>query len=79
LSADIVKKRKFPEDRITVINNTIDTSSLSSAIDGVTDNKMRDMQKEWGSNRRISASFVEACIPTNDLIFLLNHAVYSVN
>jgi len=48
LSADIVKKRKFPEDRITVINNTIDTSSLSSAIDGVTDNKMRDMQKELG-------------------------------
>lgn len=75
LSADIVKRRSFPEERITVVNNTIDTSSLSLAIDRITDNKMHDMRKELGIDSDNVCVFCGGMYADKRLDFLIESCI----
>ena len=48
LSARVVRDLGFPENKITVVMNSIDTSSLIQARDSVTPSQQTDLRKELG-------------------------------
>ena len=48
LSADIVSDSDFPADKITVVQNTIETDEFKRAIDGVNESEINSIKEEVG-------------------------------
>ena len=75
LSADIVSSGGFPRERITVVENSIDTEDLKSAIEFVSPEQSRLVRERLGIGQGPVALFCGGMYPDKHLPFLLEAAV----
>lgn len=73
-SAHRVAGHGFDPDRITVVQNSIDTVSLSSAVRAVTEQALDDFRRETRTRKGATALFIGALYQEKRLPFLLEVA-----
>jgi len=71
LSARVVRDLGFPENKITVVMNSIDTSSLIQARDSVTPSQQNDLRKELGISSKNIGIYTGGLYPQKRISFLL--------
>lgn len=77
MSAALVEQTGFPPDRITTLNNAIDTSELRRQMDSVTDEEKAALRQELRLGNGPVAAFVGSFHPDKrlDLLFLAADAL----
>jgi glycosyltransferase involved in cell wall biosynthesis len=65
----------FPEDRITVFNNAIDTTSLSDDISSITREQLVEIRRKWDLTGENVGIYVGGIYPDKRLEFLVEAAV----
>lgn len=72
--AQAVTERGFPRQRVTVVQNTIDTAELSAAYRNVTDDQLSELHHEYGLTPGRTGLFVGALSPSKRIPFLIEAA-----
>lgn len=75
MSADIVKSRGFPVDRITVTNNAVDTASLRHELEIARSGDVRAIRKRLGLGQGPVGLFIGSLDKNKRLPFLIESAV----
>jgi len=68
---NFLRLRNFPLNRITVVQNTIDTNSLKIFYSNITKNEIFDLQNELGIGSSLTAIFCGALYPQKNFDFIL--------
>lgn len=76
LSARIVQEMGFPRERITSVQNAIDTLSLTESLQGVTQKEMEAIRKELTINSDNVAIFSGGLYPEKQIPFLIESLYY---
>lgn len=74
MSADFVKTTGFPSDRITVLNNAVDTTELRTMRESVTANETRALRDSLGFGDGPVGVFLGSLYPNKRLDFLFSAA-----
>lgn len=72
--ADHVTQRGFPRTRVTVMNNTIDTDSLRSDLDAVSDEDVAAFREQHGLTPGMTALFIGGVDDAKGFSFLMSAA-----
>jgi glycosyltransferase involved in cell wall biosynthesis len=75
--ARYIARRGFPADRITVVNNAIDTTSLATAVDAVTEEELAAFRRTHGLTSGRTALYVGGLDRAKRIPFLLAAATYT--
>lgn len=70
LSADVVAGTGFPRDRITVVQNALDTRSTVRVIDGLTREDVAQVRAEYGVGRGPVGVYLGGLVASKRLAFL---------
>ena len=76
LSADVLRELGYPENRITVVQNAIDTSQLKNKLESLTSEEVEQVRTEIGLSGEHIGLYVGGMYPDKRLKFLLDAAVY---
>ena len=71
LSADIVVDEGFPADRITILNNSIDTKELIKLRETITNHEIEQLKKHMDISGRNVGVFIGSLYPQKHLDFLI--------
>jgi L-malate glycosyltransferase len=74
ISADLVRCAGFPKERITVLNNAVDTSELQRQRESVTHEEMQTLRKSLGFGQGRTGVFVGSLYAEKRLDFLFQAA-----
>lgn len=74
LSADLVEKTGFPTDRITTLNNAVDTSALKRDMESISGEEMATQRRLLGLAKGPVGIFVGSLYPEKRLEFLMDAA-----
>jgi glycosyltransferase involved in cell wall biosynthesis len=75
LSAQIVRDLGFPEDRISIVNNTVDTSEMIRTKNSTDERTLADIRREIGIHGKNVALFSGSLYKEKRLNFLVEAAV----
>lgn len=73
-SADIVTSLGYPKDRVTLVQNAIDTTRLRTAVASVTESERRQLGRDLGLNGEMMGVYVGGLYPEKRLTFLIEAA-----
>lgn len=74
LTADLLRIRGFPEERITVLNNAIDTGELSEWRRNITAEEVRRLRNELGIGNSHTGVFIGSLYAEKRIDFLIESA-----
>lgn len=69
---DFLIKNKYPANKITVVQNSIDTQNLRKQLSGVTDDEVAALRKEFGITGAKTAIFCGRMYPEKRIQFILD-------
>ena len=72
LSASIVIEAGFPSDRLTILNNTVDTQSLERDLREATAERVDELRREWGIRGENVGLYIGGMYPDKRLSFLIS-------
>ena len=73
-SADIVTSLGYPKERITIVQNAIDTTRLRTAVASVTESERSQVARDLGLNGQMLGVYVGGLYPEKRLAFLIEAA-----
>jgi glycosyltransferase involved in cell wall biosynthesis len=74
MSADLVKRTRFPDDRVTILNNAVDTTALRQQVDSITPEETSALLQSLGLTAAPTAIYIGSLYADKRLDFLTQAA-----